>query len=712
MGYSTALPLAADLQLNPGTVTARRMSRRLPRTVAGAICLLVLGPWAALGSSSTHGDETPPGLPEGTPSMGDVISLWSVSDARISPGGESIAYVQRSADWEANRYSSEIWLVHLGGDPFQLTRTPEAGSSSPRWSPDGRWIGFLSDRAGESQVFRIDPRGGEARPITTVEGGVNAFRWSPDARQIAFIALDAESEASALRKKTYGEFAVEDRDLRHAHLWVIGIEEGAKARRLTGGDDRHVLDFEWSPDGSRIAFSHRPSPGIDDFPLTDISLVWATSSTLQHLVSEPGPDASAIWSPDGSTVAFAGQFGSNPYYGTTQVGLILAAGGMPGNFSPTFDESVSPFAWTDRGIWFMASQRTERAAFVLNPDGGSIERVQIDVPMTWSVDLSADGSVAAIVAEGPDRLAEVYRADLSRLDQVELSAPLTSSTEQVADWALGTRELVEWQSRDGTTIEGVLLRPEGHDGSVKAPLLVVIHGGPTGTSRPQLLPGSAYPVAQWLARGALILMPNYRGSAGYGGAFRQLNVRNLGVGDAWDVESGVEALIERGWVDPDKVGAMGWSQGGYISSFLATTSELFAAISEGAGISDWMTYYVNTDIHGFTRNYLGATPWDDPEIYQKTSPMHYIKEARTPTLIQHGEFDKRVPPPNAYQLFQGLQDVGVETKLVIYKGFGHGITKPKERLAAQWHNWQWFEKHLWGREVEMPMPEAEASDGE
>jgi dipeptidyl aminopeptidase/acylaminoacyl peptidase len=204
-------------------------------------------------------------------------------------------------------------------------------------------------------------------------------------------------------------------------------------------------------------------------------------------------------------------------------------------------------------------------------------------------------------------------------------------------------------------------------------------------------------------KGALVLQPNYRGSAGYGEEFRSLNVKNLGVGDAWDVESGVEYLIDKGMVDADKVGAMGWSQGGYISAFLTTSSDKFKAISVGAGISNWMTYYVNTDIHPFTRQYLKATPWSDKGIYEKTSPMTYINKASTPTLIQHGEFDRRVPAANAFELYQGLQDVGVETKLIIYKGFGHGITKPKERLAAVWHNWQWFGKYIWGEEIEIPM---------
>jgi dipeptidyl aminopeptidase/acylaminoacyl peptidase len=203
-------------------------------------------------------------------------------------------------------------------------------------------------------------------------------------------------------------------------------------------------------------------------------------------------------------------------------------------------------------------------------------------------------------------------------------------------------------------------------------------------------------VERFAARGALVLKPNYRGSAGYGAKFRALNVRDLGVGDYADVISGVDHLVGLGLVDRDRVGAMGWSQGGYISAFITTSSDRFKAVSVGAGISNWMTYYVNTDIHPFTRQYLKATPWDDPEIYRKTSPISYLSTARTPTLIQHGELDRRVPIPNAYELYQGLKDRGVPVKLVVYKGFGHGIDKPKQQRAVMEQNEEWFARWIWG----------------
>jgi dipeptidyl aminopeptidase/acylaminoacyl peptidase len=269
---------------------------------------------------------------------------------------------------------------------------------------------------------------------------------------------------------------------------------------------------------------------------------------------------------------------------------------------------------------------------------------------------------------------------------------------QSTSWTTSTLEVVSWKSQDGATIEGVLHKPVDFDAARKYPLLVVIHGGPTGVSRAVPFTSAIYPIDVWVPRGVLVLEPNYRGSAGYGEKFRSLNVRNLGVGDAWDVISGIDSLIAKGLVDPAKVGTMGWSQGGYISAFLAThDAARFKAISVGAGISDWMTYYVNTDITPFTRQYLKGTPWSDPEIYAKTSPMTYVKQAKTPTLIQHGATDQRVPLPNAFELYRGLQDNNVPSKLIVYQGFGgigHGPSKPKSHRATMDHNLEWFDQYL------------------
>ena len=309
---------------------------------------------------------------------------------------------------------------------------------------------------------------------------------------------------------------------------------------------------------------------------------------------------------------------------------------------------------------------------------------------------------------GPDRLAAsapsftrdfktaaFVTADDRHLPEIAVSAlapfrprTLTNMTAQTAGWTLGPVSLVQWKSTDGAEIEGVLHKPADFQAGKRYPLLVVIHCGPTGISRALMAPGNRYyPIETFLARGALVLEPNYRGSAGYGGAFRALNVRNLGVGDMADVMSGVDALVAQGLADPDRLGVMGWSQGGYISAFLATNTDRFKAISVGAGISDWMTYTSYTDITLFTRQYLHATPRDDdPEIYAAARrPWRTSRRRRRRPRSSTARTTAR-PIPNAYQLFRGLRDQGVPATMIVYAGYGHGITKPKiepRRPAAQ-----------------------------
>lgn len=625
------------------------------------------------------------------------ISLNSASSPRISPDGSMIAFTVTSTDWENNRFDREIWLAPAGGEPFPLTRTKDGNSTSQRWSPDGSRLGFLADRGDGAQIYLIRPLGGEAEQLTSHEGGINSFRFSPDGSRVAFIATDPAPDDFEEREETYGDYAVEDADFRMAHLWVADAREGAEPRRLTEGGGFHVGTFAWSPDASEIAFDHAPTPQVNSFRETDVSVVEVATATVRSLVADPGRQRGPLWSPDGGHILFSTSADASPYYGNSELAVIPAAGGDSRVLTAGFDENPSPLAWNDEGVFFVASQRTARQLFVMDPKSGEVT-LALDTPeMIASADLSRDGSTLAIQGEERSTVAEIFRWKRG----AGTPERVTDMTAQVADWGdLGAREVITWNSEDGAEIEGVVMKPPGYDPARRYPLMVIIHGGPTGTSRPQLVGGYVYPALEWLKKGAVVMMPNYRGSAGYGEEFRALNVRNLGVGDAWDVLSGVEALVERGVADPDRVAAMGWSQGGYISAFLTTNSDRFRAISVGAGISNWMTYYVNTDIHGFTREYLKATPWDDPEIYAKTSPMTNINQAGTPTLIQHGEFDARVPTPNAYELYQGLQDVGVETQLIIYKGFGHGITKPRERLAAMVHNWEWFARHIWGGEAE------------
>jgi dipeptidyl aminopeptidase/acylaminoacyl peptidase len=669
--------------------------KKIPLVFVVVICFVVIS-FARVGQTDQTADI--PG-----PAFKDVLSLKSVGSPVISPDGKDILFTVSQADWEKNRYDTEIWLSRDGGAPFQLTQTADESSDSPSWSPDGRWIAFLAKRDGKtSQIYLINPAGGEAFKLTNHKEGVNSYGWCPSGKSIAFTSTDPESKESKAREKQYGKFEVEDAEYKMTHLWIVDVEPGkiAEAKRLTSGLDFTVGDFSWSPDGKTIAFDHRPDPLINSGPKSDISILDVDSQKISPLVTQPGSDSNPCWSPDGQWIAFSTRMGETPYYVNGEIAKIPSAGGRISVLTSAFDESPYLMKWIKPGIVFLAGEKSFFKLYLLDPASGSVKNVAVTPEnIYYEASFADDGNAVAFSGFDRTTLPEIYRANL---DSWKPQA-VTRMTEQTAGWKTGTREIIQWKSKDGTPIEGVLWKPDGFEAGRKYPLLVIIHGGPSSTSVPALIHAYVYPYLEWLNKGALILEPNYRGSNGYGEKFRSLNVRNLGVGDMWDVESGVDFLIIKGMVDPERTGAMGWSQGGYISAFLTTNSRKFKAISVGAGISNWVTYYVNTDIHPFTRHYLKATPWDDMQIYLKTSPMTNIKKAHTPTLIQHGEFDRRVPIPNAYELFQGLQDVGVEVKLIVYKGFGHGISKPKEQLAATWHNWQWFAKHIWGEDVVIPL---------
>jgi dipeptidyl aminopeptidase/acylaminoacyl peptidase len=633
------------------------------------------------------------------PTVDDLINVKSAGGAQISPEGSYVAYTVTETDWKQDAYVTHLWIADVkSGRTFQLTRG-EKSVGNPNWSPDGQWLAFTSDRVGDrNQIFVIHPDGGEALQLTKTENGVNGFAWSRDGKRFAFTTSDADARTAKERKDHLGDFEVVRKEYNHSHLWTFEVADALKepvtGTQRTKGKDFTVGAIAWSPDGSRIAFSATINPDLINGGTSDIYLLTMADNSVKKIVAQPGPDNNPRWSPDGKQLVFSSAMGNTRFFhANSKLAVVSAEGGALRSITDSFDEQPGLIEWRDDGIYFSGLQKTASHLFRVDPATAKITRVSgPDNLMAGSFSLTRDGKRLTFTSPSPTSLGEVFVSELPGF------APrkLTAMTDQVRDWKLATREVISWKSQDGATIEGILIKPADFDPAKKYPLLCIIHGGPTGIDRPTLLDASYYPADIWAGRGALVLKVNYRGSAGYGEKFRQLNVRNLGVGDAWDVISGVDHLISKGWVDRDKVGCMGWSQGGYISAFLTTSTDRFAAISVGAGISNWATYYYNTDITPFTIQYLNDDPADDPEIYAKTSPMTYVKKAKTPTLIQHGEFDKRVPIPNAYELRQGLEDRGVKVEMVVYKGYGHGITKPKSMRAVMQHNLAWFNHYLFG----------------
>ena len=633
-----------------------------------------------------------PGVP---PTVDQILSLKRAGSPEISPDGRWVAYTVRETNWDDNSYDQQIWLADVRtGATRQLTNSRKS-SQSPAWSPDGSRLAFISDRSDKRQIYLINPAAGEAEPLTSGDEGVGSFAWSPDGKTIAFTQTEPKSSAIKEREKKYGEYQIDDQDFRMSHLFVVDV--GSRATKSLTSGAFTVGSYAWSPDGKMIAFDHRANPTPAASGSADISIVTVADGSLRKLITQDGPDSNPNWSPDGSRIAFESSMANASFFYTNRViATVPVAGGTPAALTAAFDEDPNIVAWKPNGILFAASEKTFSYLYRLDPDTKAIVKsAPGNTPQTVNsgFTVSSDAQAIAFLRSDAKTMPEVYVGG----GQAP-ARKITDMNAQAASWTTSTLEVVSWKSQDGATIEGVLHKPVDFSPTRKYPLLVVIHGGPTGVSRAVPFTSSIYPIDVWVPRGVLVLEPNYRGSAGYGEKFRALNVRNLGIGDAWDVVSGIDSLIAQGVVDPARVGTMGWSQGGYISAFLAThDAGRFQAISVGAGISNWMTYYVNTDIHPFTRQYLKATPWDDPDIYAKTSPMTYIKQAKTPTLIQHGATDQRVPLPNAFELKQGLEDQKVPVKLIVYQGFGgigHGPSKPKSHRATMEHNLEWFDQYM------------------
>lgn len=684
------------------------------------------------------------------PTPEESIGFKTAGGPQISPDGKYVVYSVREADWQQNEYVSHLWLADTtSGRAFPLTQGSKS-SNGADWSPDGRWVAFITEReAGANpeppkpeqpekkdqkedqkedksapegkpaarQIWLISPTGGEAWQLTKHEKDVEGFRWSKDGRYIAFTAAPPETKAAKDRKEKYSDYESFEKDYTQNQLWLVDVaaaeksQTPVKATALTTDDKLNVEGFAWSPDSSRIVFSATPNPLLAFSQQSDIYLLdlgpGGAGRAVHKIVALDGPDSSPVFSPDGKQIAFHTALAQkydyylNGHIATVQVNAVLTHPATTAadvtDLTAKFDEDPYVIDWGPDGIYFGALQKTSLHVFRIDPASDNITRLtKPDNYVAEDVSFTKDFKNMAVAASDATHMTEIFVSDTSPF------APrkLTDLNAQLAGFTLGSEEVVSWKSHDGTVVEGVLNKPAGYDPNKKYPLLVYIHGGPTGIDLPIMDPADHYyPVQDFLAKGALVLEPNYRGSAGYGEKFRSLNVRNLGVGDMWDVMSGVDALIARGLVDPSHMGAMGWSEGGYISAFLTTHTERFKAISVGAGISDWTTYYVNTDITPFTRQYLHATPWDDPEIYAKTSPISTIRQARTPTLIQQGSNDKRVPVPDSYELYRGLQDEHVPSKLIFYTGFGHGINKPKSNLAVMRANLDWFNHYIWGEPI-------------
>jgi len=655
------------------------MMNRLKQLIAVLTFLVVLG----VGSAVAQRPMTPE----------DILALKQVSDPQVSPDGRWIAYVVSQTELEQNTINTDVWLVATaGGEPVRLTTSPRA-DGSPRWSPDSKWIAFISAREERPQIWLIRPNGGEAEKLTSSKSGVQSLVWSPDGKTIAYTALREWTAEEEKKQKDRDDAIVVDQDHRFGRIWTIDVATKKAAEVVAG--DFHPSNPQWSPDGTQLAYEVRPTPAADDGARSDVYIITLASKEKRKLFENPGIDNNPRWSPDGRWIAFS----SRPDgFGQTELKVIPAAGGTPRTVATRFLYQPGAATWSADGrtLFFTASVRTTNQLFSVPVAGGEPKQLTSHNGTMSGATMSDDGRTIAFTVSDVTRPNDVYVVrDPARFAPVKL----TDHNPQLAEIALGRGELYRWKSKDGMEIEGVLIYPPDYDPSKRYPTMAFIHGGPSGVWT-QGFPGSSGNYGHiWAGRGWVSFYPNVRGSSGYGDAFMKANVRDWGGGDYQDIQTGLDELVRRGVADPDRLGQSGWSYGGYMTAWTLTQTDRFKALMVGAGLTNMYSMYSTNDLQTTLENYFGAEPWDDEEAYRRASAMVYIKQAKTPTLILHGQQDLRVPIGQAQELYMGLKKNGVPVELVFYPRAGHGLSEPRHQLDRMRREYAFFSKRVLGVDV-------------
>ena len=597
----------------------------------------------------------------------DHVTMPQPTRPRFAPDGKRIAYVLTKADLERNLYDSDVWLIQTDGSgDRQLTRSVSA-DFNPQWSPDGKSIAFLSDRAGRMAIWIIPPDGGETRQLTKEPTPVREFAWSPDGKSIAFTRLDdALSPDDGPR--------VVDKNIKHIHLYLADVADGT-VRKLTSGDFS-IFNFDWSPDGSTIAYARGPRPGLDGQYLTDIYALSLADGATRPIIERPGIDYYPVYSPDGKSIAFASSGGVRDWVVEHDVYVVAATGGAPRLVSKEYGGTPDSILWTDDGIWIEAPLNTTTQLIKLGaaPASGRPSRQGL------ITDPDVHAGKAAYIFQTLTAPPELW------LDDKQLTHHNAAYTNRT----LGETRVIRWKNlKDRLEIEGLLTLPVGYKPGTRVPLLTFVHGGPASRFDQGFLGylGQTYAPQTLAAAGFAVFRPNPRGSAGYGLPFRAANLADW-TGMPWlDIESGIDQVIADGIADPNRLGLMGWSYGGYLAAWALGHSDRFRAISIGAAIVDLLSFHGTTDVRDYIPFYF---PGLSRDVLRAQSPLWNLKKTAAKVLIQHGENDERVPLSQGVMLYRILQELGVDATMVVYPRMGHGTREPKLRLDLARRNYELF----------------------
>ena len=646
-------------------------------------------------------------------SIVDMLNVPELSNPQLSPDGGAVIYELAEADWEQNKRITHIWRQDVaGGAPIQLTNSAQ-GESDPRWSPDGRYVAFLSKRADDedTQIYLLSTSGGEARRLTMHASEVADISWTSDGGGIYFLAEDPKTDEEKKKEEIQDDIFRFDGNKKHHHLWRVSFDE-REEQKITDGNFT-IRSYNVSRDGRRILLQRAPTPLLNSVFDSEIHLINSDGTNWIQVTDNNFAEGSGAISPNGWAVFYLADVNEKgePYY-NNNLFLVSSRGGDAEILLPDLPYEIDDAQWSADGksIYFIANTGVRSNLFMVDVDSRAMTQLtQGDNTVgNWQYLPALDAHIGT--ASTPSNPGDVWQLRDGERSQV------TFIFEQLAaDYFLPRQEAVSWKGADGVTVEGLLYYPRDYEQGKRYPLAVQTHGGPASSDKFRY-PGNGSYMQILADRGWLVFRPNYRGSVGYGDPFLRDMVGHYFNQAHLDVMTGVDYLICLGVADPDRMIKMGWSGGGHMTNKIITYSNRFKAASSGAGAANWVSMYGQTDIRNHRENWFGGSPWakDAPiDKYWQHSALREIWKVRTPTIVLVGEKDERVPASQSVELYRALKANGVRTHLYVAPREPHSWRELRHQLFKVNVELDWFERHALGREYEWEAaPEVEAKDND